>query len=141
VLAETDRTNSSGTPAEAFLSDLSTNVHALLREITILEKTITSVTAPQMAKNAPEVIFRSKPPSLLCNFRALEDMGPLFSRRRNASVCEHFTLDKSRISCDKRPMKFMMRSNQGLAHTGVSRKNWCPHQADSHSPRTGLGAG
>ena len=40
-------------------------------------------------------------------------MGPLFSKRLNASVCEHFTLNKSRISCAQRPMEFMMRSNQG----------------------------
>ena len=118
------------------LSDVSIDVHALLREITIFEKTITSVTAPQMAKNILEAIFRSKPPCLSPSFRGTEAVGPLFRRRLNASVCEHFTLNKSRISCAQRPMEFMMRSNQGLAHTGVSRAR----QADSYGPRTGLGA-
>jgi len=134
--AEADGTNSSGTPAEAFLSDVSTDVHALLREITTFEKTITSVTAPQMAESILKAIFRSTPPCLSPSFRGTEAVGPLFRRRLNASVCEHFTLNKSRISCAQRPMEFMMRSNQGLAHTGVSRA----HQADSHGPRTGLGA-
>ena len=118
--AEADGTNSSGTPAEAFLSDVSTTVHALLCEMTIFEKTITSVTAPQMAKNAPEVIFRSKPPSLSPSFCGIEAIGSLCSRRLNASVREHFTLNKSRISCAQRSIKFMMRSNQGQAHTGVA---------------------
>ena len=120
VAAEADKTNSSGTPAEAFLADLSTNVHTLLREITIFEKTITSVTAPQMAKNVLEAIFPSRPPCLSPRFRGNEVMGPPFRRRLNASVCEHFTLNKSRISCAQRSIKFMMRSNQGQAHTGVA---------------------
>jgi hypothetical protein len=37
------------------------------------------------------------------SFRAIEAIGSLRSSRRNASVSEHFTLNKSRISCAKHP--------------------------------------
>lgn len=102
------------------LSDVSIDVHALLREITIFEKTITSVTAPQMAKNILEAIFRSKPPCLSPSFRGTEAVGPLFRRRLNASVCEHFTLNKSRISCAKRPMQ--LTRGRGLRNPGPDQK-------------------
>jgi hypothetical protein len=74
----------------------SARVHSRLREM--------AVTALQMAKNVPEGIFRGKPPSLLSSFRGVEAVRPIFSRRLNACVFEHFTLNKSRISCVKRPM-------------------------------------
>jgi hypothetical protein len=72
-----------------------------------------------MAKNMPEVV-RTKPPPLVPGFRGA--VGSLRSRRRNASVSEHFTLNKSRISFAKRLMQFMMGVNQGPARTGISQE-------------------
>jgi len=73
-----------------------------------------------MAKNIPEPV-RIKPPSLAPSFRGIAPMGSLRNRRRNASVSEHFTLNKSRISCAERLMQFMMCANQGPARTGVPK--------------------
>jgi hypothetical protein len=74
-----------------------------------------------MAKNIPEAV-RIKPPPLAPTFRGIGAMGSLRNRRRNASVSEHFTLNKSRINCAERLMQFMMGANQWLARTGVSRE-------------------
>ena len=74
-----------------------------------------------MAKNIP-VAVRIKPPPRSPGFWGIAAMGSLRSRRRNASVCEHSTLNKSRISCAKRLMQFMMCANQGPARKGVSQE-------------------
>jgi hypothetical protein len=72
-------------------------------------------TAPQMAENVPASVFRRKLASLLSGFRGVETVGVLCNRRFNASVSEHFTLNKSRISSAKRPTQFYDARELGLA--------------------------
>ena len=50
------------------------------------------------------------------SFRAIEAIGSLRSSRRNASVSEHFTLNKSRISCAKHPKQ--LTRGRGLRNPG-----------------------
>ena len=56
-----------------------------------------------MGENFLDSVFRRKLASLRSGFRGVEAVGVLFNRRFNASVSEHFTLNKSRISSAKRP--------------------------------------
>jgi len=65
-------------------------------------------------------------------------MGSLRSRRRNASVSEHFTLDKSRISCAKRLMQFMMCANQGQLSMVPSVQKRCRTNVSAPRPAIGL---
>jgi hypothetical protein len=75
-----------------------------------------SVTATQMPENISEVVC-IKPPPLVSSLRGIAAMASLLSRRRNACVSEHFTLNKSRISSANRLMQlqFVKCANQGPA--------------------------
>ena len=70
-------------------------------------------------QNFPEVV-RIKPPPLVSSFRGIAAVTSLRSRRGNACVSEHFTLNKSRISCANRLMQFVMCVNHWPGVADVS---------------------